>query len=301
MFRNLLKALCFSLLVSCIATVTATGTAAAADKITVFVSIIPQKFFVERIGGDLVDTQVLVESGASPATYEPKPTQMVALSKARIYFSIGVPFEATWLGKIAAANPAMEVVHTEQGIRKMPMIAHHHDEEQGHESEHHDHGILDPHVWLSPPLVMMQARTILMALQKADPTHRAQYETNYRTFITMLVELDGDLRNIFAGRQGLQFMVFHPAWGYFAHAYGLGQVPIEIEGKEPKPAQLKRLIDYARERNIRVVFAQPQFSSKSARQVAKEIGGRVALVDPLAVNWAENLRTVAAQFEAVLK
>jgi zinc transport system substrate-binding protein len=115
------------------------------------------------------------------------------------------------------------------------------------------------------------------------------------------VDLDGELRGVLAGKQGLQFIVFHPAWGYFAHAYGLKQVPIEIEGKEPKPAQLKELIEHARKHQIKVVFVQPQFSSKSAEQVAKEIGGQVAFVDPLALNWAENLREVGTKFKAVLK
>jgi zinc transport system substrate-binding protein len=243
----------------------------------------------------------MVGPGASPATYEPKPAQMAAISKARIYFSIGVPFENIWLEKIASANPGMEIVHTEHGIQKMPMAVHHHDEEKVHEEEHLDESVLDPHVWLSPSLVMVQARNILMTLQEVDPAHRSNYEANYKAFIAMLVDLDGELRSIFSGKRGLQFMVFHPSWGYFANTYGLKQVPIEIEGKEPKPSQLKELIDYAREHKIKVVFVQPQFSSKSAEQVAKEIGGQVAFVDPLALNWPENLREVATKFKAALK
>lgn len=297
MLCNLLKAFCFSFLVG----FTMISSASATDKVGVFVSIVPQKFFVEQIGKDLVDVWVMVEPGASPAIYEPKPAQMATISKARIYFSIGVPFEKAWLKKIASANPEIMIVHTEHGIQKMPMAAHHHDEGKDHEKEHHDHGVLDPHVWLSPPLVMVQARNILMALQEVDPAHYSDYEANYKAFIAMLVDLDGELRNIFAGKQGLQFMVFHPAWGYFAHAYRLKQVPIEIEGKEPKPSQLKELIKHARGQKIKVVFVQPQFSSKSAEQVAKEIGGQVAFVDPLALNWAKNLREVATKFEAVLK
>ncbi|HPA13735.1 MAG TPA: zinc ABC transporter substrate-binding protein [Desulfobacterales bacterium] len=294
---NMLKALLLSFLAGFIAI----SNASAADRVSVFVSILPQKFFVEQIGKDLIDIQVMVEPGASPATYEPKPAQMAAISKASIYFSIGVPFEKGWLKKIVSANPGMRIVHTEHGIQKMPMTAHHNDEEKNHETGNHNHRVLDPHVWLSPPLVMVQARNILTALQEIDPTHHLDYENNYKIFVAMIVDLDAELRDIFAGKQGLPFMVFHPAWGYFAHAYGLKQVPIEIEGKEPKPAQLKKLIDCARERNIKVVFVQPQFSSKSAEQLAKQIGGRVAFVDPLALNWAENLREVAAKFEAILK
>jgi len=273
----------------------------ARETIPVFVSITPQKFFLEQIGKDRVDVQVMVEPGASPHSYEPKPGQMVAISKARVYFATGVSFEKAWLKKISASNPKMMVVHTDHGIKKLPMAAHDHGEEKHHDEAHHDHGALDPHIWLSPPLVMVQARTILTALQEVDPVHRSIYEANYQAFVTMLEGLDRELRSIFAGKKGLEFMVFHPAWGYFAEAYGLKQVPIEIEGKDPKPAQLKKLIDHARERNIKVIFVQPQFSSKSAEQVAREIGGEVAFVDPLALNWADNLREVAAKFKAAFR
>ena len=297
MLRRVVKFLCLSLLMSFVAI----SGVSAADKTTVFVSIVPQKFFVEQIAKDLVDVQVMVEPGANPHIYEPKPAQMAAISKAKIYFAIGVTFEEIWLKKLASVNPKMRIVHTEHGIQKMPMAAHHHGEGKDHEKEHHHHGTLDPHIWLSPPLVMVQARNILTALQEVDPAHHAVYEANYKAFITMLVDLDGELRSILKGKEGFQFIVFHPAWGYFAHAYGLKQVPIEIEGKEPKPAQLKELIEHAQKHQIKVVFVQPQFSSKSAEQVAKEIGGQVAFVDPLAMNWVENLREVATKFKAVLK
>jgi zinc transport system substrate-binding protein len=297
-----------------------TGISVAADKLPVFVSIVTQKYFVQQIGKDLVDAQVMVQPGASPATYEPKPQQMADISKTKIYFAIGVPFENAWLKKIAAANPDMRVVHTDDGIEKRAMAAHHHEEaaEEHHEDEHdhkkaehhdeathdeghHDHAGLDPHIWLSPPLVKIQAQTILAALQESDPDHRSVYEANFKAFAAQIDKLDADLKKTFAGKKGLQFMVFHPAWGYFAHAYELKQVPIEIEGKDPKPAQLKKLIQHARENDINVVFVQPQFSTKSAELVAREIGGQVAFVDPLAEDWMANLRQVADKFQAALK
>ena len=298
-----------------------TGNGIAAEKVSVFVSIVPQQFFVQKIGKDLVDVQVMVQPGASPATYEPKPKQMADLAKTKIYFAIGVPFENAWLDKIAEANPDMRVVHTDDGIEKLAMTAHHHhDEGEHHEAEHdqekedhhdetakggdhhdHDHGGLDPHIWLSPALVKVQARTILSALQEADPVNRSTYENNYNQFIKEIDHLDSDLKEIFAEKKGLQFMVFHPAWGYFAHAYGLEQVPIEVEGKDPKPAQLNKLIQHAREEGIKVIFVQPQFSTKSAEVVAREIGGQVAFADPLAEDWLANLRQVADKFQAALK
>ena len=208
----------------------------------------------------------------------------------------------------------MKVVHTDHGIQKIPMASHYHHDEDAHrkkaeiheaespvKADRHGQVILDPHIWLSPPLVMIQARTILTALQEADQAHRSVYEANYQQFISELLDLDAELKDIFKGKLGLQFMVFHPAWGYFAHAYGLKQVPIEIEGKEPKPAHLKELIQHAREKDIKVIFVQPQFSAKSAKLVAKEINGEVAFVDPLAEDWSANLREVANQFKSALK
>jgi len=284
----------------------------AADRIPVFVSIAPQAYFVQQIGKDLVDVQILVEPGADPHTYEPKPQQMVALSKAKLYFAVGIEFEKARLGKISAMNPNLRIVHTDSDIRKRPMAIHdghghgesahpsdaEHDHERGHD---HGPGNLDPHIWLSPPLVMLQARSMLTALQAVDPAHGSIYESNYRAFIMQLVDLDAQLRSTFDRFKGAPFMVFHPSWGTFAHTYGLRQVPIEIEGKRPKPAQLKELIEHARSDGIKVVFVQPQFSTKSAEQISKAIDGRVAVVDPLALDWATNLQKAAEELKHALQ
>jgi zinc transport system substrate-binding protein len=285
----------------------------ASERLPVFVSIVPQKYFLEQIGKDLVDVQIMVTPGASPAAYEPKPKQMADLAKTELYFAIGVPFEKAWLDKIAAANPEMKIVHTDRDIEKLPMATHHHHdaEESNHGEAHHSENeqsektgektVLDPHIWLSPPLVKMQAQSIRDALINADPAHSTAYEANFREFSGRIDRLDAELKKLFSDVEGLQFMVFHPAWGYFAHAYGLTQVPVEVEGKEPKPAQLAELIRHAREHDIRVVFVQPQFSSKSAELVAREIGGRVAVADPLAEAWMDNLRTLSETFKSALR
>ena len=278
------------------------GYAQAGKKLAVFVSIPPQKYFVQQIGEQRVDVQVMVQPGASPATYEPRPRQVAAISRTHIYFAIGVPFEKIWLKKIAAANPNMQVVHTDQGIQKIPMAANHTKSEDHRGKDHQDHhGELDPHIWLSPTLVMTQARTILNALVEIDPGHRAVYEANTQGFVSKLAALDADLKITFAGKQGFQFMVFHPSWGYFARTYGLQQVPVEIEGKDPKPAQLKELIEHAKKKHINIIFVQPQFSSRNAELVAKEIGGQVIFADPLASDWSDNLREVAQKLKAALR
>jgi zinc transport system substrate-binding protein len=278
------------------------GHAQAGKKLLVFVSIPPQKYFLQQIGRRRVEVQVMVQAGASPATYEPKPRQMAAISRSQIYFAIGVPFEKIWLKKIAAANPDMQVVHTDHGIQKIPMAANRIESERQGGKDHQDsHGEFDPHIWLSPSLVMIQARTIFNALVQIDPDHRAVYETNTKVFLSKLAALDADLKKTFAGKQGLQFLVFHPSWGYFARSYGLEQVPIEIEGKDPKPAQLKALIEHAKKKHIHAIFVQPQFSSRSAELVAREIGGRVIFADPLAFDWSGNLREVAQKLKVALK
>ena len=281
---------------------------ALARPLKVFVSILPQKYFLEKIGGDLVEVAVMVQPGASPATYEPKPRQMVALAKTDIYFAIGVPFEATWLIKIAATNTKMVVVHTEAGIQKVAMITQHQHAEQaeqhqgktGHRQDRHR--IKDPHIWLSPPLVMQQARNILNGLGALDKAHRPIYEANYRNFILEIVDLDLKLKRTLETAGGhLEFMVFHPSWGYFARAYGLKQIPIEMEGKEPKPAELQYLIQYGREHSIKAIFVQPQFSWQAAQTIAESLGGQIILVDPLAPDWKKNLQEVAVKFQTALR
>lgn len=267
------------------------GEAAAAAPVKAFVSIAPQKYFVERIGGDRVEVSVLVAAGADPHTYEPKPRQMSELARAGVYFAVGVDFEKAWMKKISATNPQLRIVSTDEGIAKTAGAGHLH----GHERS------ADPHVWLSPPLVKIQAHHIARALSEVDPAHRAVYEENLAAFGREIENLHAELKSLFAASQGTRFMVVHPSWGYFAQAYGLEQVAVEIEGKDPKPAQLQELIRRARADGIRVVFAQPQFSAKSAEMIAREIGGGVIAADPLAADWAANLRAVALKFQAALR
>lgn len=271
---------------------TSTPAVQAEDILNVMVSIVPQKFFVKKIGGDRVRVSVMVLPGANPATYEPKPRQMAGLARAGIYFAVDVPFERIWLKKFASLNPGMKIVHTEDGIEKLPMKT------RGRRPGEGSGQVKDPHIWLSPPLVMLQARRIFCALAQADPGHEKSYEGNYRAFVREIVELDLRIRKVFAakGQGRRRFMVYHPAWGYFARAYGLEQIPVEIEGKEPSAGGLRDLILLARERGIKVIFVQPQLASKSARTIAQSAGCHVLPADPLAENWPENLLDVAEKF-----
>lgn len=276
----------------------------------VFVTMAPQKYFVDQISGGQVPVSVMVEPGANPHAYEPKPRQMTELAKAKIYFTIGDTFDSVWLPRIKNASPGITVVHTEQGVAKIPMAEHHHDgEEHGHEDAHHhctedhDHGTLDPHIWLDPALVKIQARNIRDALTVADPAQAEQYAANTAAFEQKLDELDQDIRSILSPLPENQrtFLVFHPSWGYFAKAYGLHQVPVEVGGKEPSPKELSAIIAKAKETGAKVIFVQPQFSEKSASVIAKQIGAQVVRLDPLSEDWEQNMRHAAQAFAGALK
>lgn len=290
----------------------------ADETIPVVVSIPPQKYFVEAIGGAHVDVDIMVTPGQAPETFEPGPAQMKRLAAAKVYFAAGVPFESAWLKKFTAVNPKMTVVHTDQGIEKKPInryddpgpvsgiqkpaFDHNHDHHHDHDHHHHhDHGAGDPHTWLSPPLVKIQARHILTGLVQAAPGLQSEFEANYESFINRLDDLDAEIRQLFADHPGGLFLVFHPSWGYFADAYNLRQVSIEIDGKEPKARELQTLIAYAREAGIRTIFIQPQFSAQQAEIIAAEIRGSLVYADPLAENWMENIRSVAASLQKALR
>ena len=251
-----------------------TPTVSAALHVTV--SILPQRYFVERVGGEYVTVNVMVEPGANPATYEPQPEQLRALNLADVYFSIGVPFEDVWLERFASVNENLLLVDTTQGI-----------ERQG-DPEHPD-----PHIWLSPALVKVQAQTIYETLAQLDPAHQETYRANLESFLADIDALDADIRETLTGVENRKFMVFHPSWGYFARDYGLEQLPVEVEGQEPSAAELAALVARAKQEGIKVIFAQPEFSTRSAETIAQEIGGEVLLISPLAPDWLDNLRRVA--------
>ncbi|MEN8174424.1 MAG: zinc ABC transporter substrate-binding protein [Pseudomonadota bacterium] len=269
-------------------------------RIKVFVSVLPQKYFVERVGGDAVEVDVLVGPGRNPATYEPTPRQMVSLGEAQLYFRIGVPFEVVWMDRIRAAHPRLQTVDCRDGIavgeRDFDQPTR---RTNAHAARHPDGP--DPHIWTDPALVKIVAGTIRDALIAAAPRHREQFEANYREFAADLDELDGEIRRILSDAGQRRFMVFHPAWGYFALAYGLEQIAIEHEGKTPAARSLTTLIEQARQEGIKVIFTQAQFSAQSAETLARAIGGRVVSLDPLAEPYLDNMRRVASAFAETLQ
>jgi zinc transport system substrate-binding protein len=269
--------------------------AAQPPRLTVFVSILPQKDFVERVGGGRAQVSVLVGPGQSPATYEPTPGQIARLASARAYFAIGVPFEAAWLVRIRAANPGLAVADTAAGI---PRRAVDRATDQGASAKG---GLEDPHVWTNPANVKVMARAIREAMARLDPEHAKEFARNEAAFAAELDALDAEIRGLLSRARGRPFLVFHPSWGYFADAYGLRQIPIESEGKEPGPRTLAVVIERARRLGVQVNFVQEQFSRKTAEVIARQIGARVVAVDPLAENYVPNLRRVAASIAGALE
>jgi zinc transport system substrate-binding protein len=268
-----------------------------------FVTITPQKYFVDKVSGGEVPVSIMVEPGANPHAYEPRPRQMAELATANIYFTIGDSFDQTWLERITSASPGMTVVHTAEGITKIPMGEEHAEDETHHDHHEHDQGTLDPHIWLDPALVKSQVASIRDGLSTVDPERADLYAANARAFEKELDALDQEIRSILQPlpQEKRTFLVFHPSWGYFAKAYGLTQVSIEVGGKEPSPKDLARIIAAGQESGARVVFVQPQFSQKSAAVIAKQIGAKVIRLDPLAADWTENLRNAARAFAGALE
>ena len=268
--------------------------------IQVTVSIVPLAYFVERIGGDLVSTNIMVLPGESPHSYEPTADQMKALSDSEVFFSIGVDYEATWLPRFEEINPELPIVDTSKGIERIEMTASDEHEDETAESHDGEQG-LDPHVWLSPANGKIIAANILAALTDLDPAHADTYQTNAASLIADIDQVDTSIKETLANLEQTTFMVFHPAWGYFAHDYGLEQIPVEVEGQEPSASELAGFVETAREHNIKVIFVQPSLSTEDAQAIAQEIDGEIAFINPLAADWLANLQSVAEAFAAVLK
>lgn len=290
MFRHALIIIITVVLVITVAACSNPAPAQINDKIGVAVTILPQQEFVARVGGDKVDIAVMVPPGASPHTYEVTPAQMVQLSKAKVYFKVGSPieFELAWLDKLLAQNKDMLVVDCSKGINLI-------------ESDDPDEPGIDPHIWTSPRNVKTMVQNISLGLSQVDPQNRQYYEQNRDSYLKELDELDAEIGASLGDTGSRTFIVYHPAWGYFAHDYGLRQLGIEQEGKEPQAAYMARLINQARLQNIKVIFVSPEFDSRSAEAIAREIEGKVVIIDPLAGDYLDNMRKVASAFKEALK
>jgi zinc transport system substrate-binding protein len=264
--------------------------AKAPSRLLVFTSIPPLQDFVQRVGGERVQAEALVQPGQEPHTYEPTPQQMAGLARARLFFLSGFPFENALVPRLQSTMPDLEIVDTREGIVLRDMGQQEGEEEEGQ----------DPHVWMSPLLARRQAQTIRDALVRADPAGERSYRANFERFASELQEVHQELSKALAPLAGRELLVYHPAFGYFAAEYGLKQVAVQMGGKEPTARQLAELIRLARERHIRVVFVQPQFSQAGARAVAEAIGGAAVPLDDLPRDYLANLRDMSRKVQKAL-
>jgi zinc transport system substrate-binding protein len=253
------------------------------EKIPVFVSIIPHAYFVERIGGSLVEANVLVGEGQSPATYEPTPRQMAGLGRSRIYFRAGTPFEKGFIDTVRRNFETLNIVDLRSGIP----LRYFKSEEKGKEIS------ADPHIWLNPRYTKIQAVTICNALSEVYPENSTRFVANLQGLLEDLDELDTRIATILKPFKGKNVYVFHPAFGYFCDAYGLTQVAIETEGKEPAPREMVSFIRRAKRDKVTTIFVQPQYTKREAEEVARAIGGSVVPINPLPLHYIKNMEEMA--------
>ncbi len=274
------------------------------EKIQVAVSIVPQETFVKEVGGDLVEVITMIPPGNSPENYQPSPSEMVKFSNAKIYFGIGVPTEkVSILPKAGDFNKNMKIVSLEKEVEKLyPHIEfkgeHSHDNNQGTSCSHDG---VDPHIWMSPKRVKVMIETIKNELIAIDARNKETYEANAKNYIEKLDKVDKEIKESLKGFKNQSFIIYHPSFGYFAEDYNLNMIAIEEGGKEATAKKLKEVIDIAKAKKIKFVFYQEEFDSLQAETIAKEIGGGVVKVAPLAPDYIENLEKINEKFKEVLK
>lgn len=269
-------------------------------KITAVVSIAPQAWLVEQLGGAHVEVITLVGPGDSPETYQPTDAQVSRVMAAQVYFRIGVPVENSRWCSVIENSGRIKIVDTHHGIPLRQMAGNGHSAAGGHDHDHHHHhhSGTDPHIWLSPRLLKKQAAAITEALIELEPQHTDFYTGCLHSLEKQLDEIDQAIRGLLEPWRGKAFLVFHPAWGYFADEYGLRQKAIEVQGKEPSDYELTRLADWTRQEEVEVIFVGPQDPKRLAQAVARVIGGRVETIDPLAWDVSANLVRVADMLAA---
>lgn len=244
------------------------------------VSIAPFKYFVGEIAGNDFMVNVMVPQGANPHVYEPFPEQIIKLRKSEAYISNGyLGFEMTWLDRFYEINKTMKKLSLGDRITTLAP-EHHHDED-------HVEGA-DPHYWISPECALVMASSIKELLCSLNPVQKQKYEENYKSLVLKIQEVDKHARELFSGLQGRSFMIFHPNLGYIARDYGLEEISVEYEGKEPSPSRMKELIDRAGKDNLKTIFVQREYDTKNAKAIADEIGAKVTIIDPLSEDWLKS-------------
>lgn len=260
------------------------------------VTIEPQRYFLEQLVDTLYEIQTMVPPGMSPETYDPSPVQMTKLSDSQAYFQIGkIGFELIWMDKIRKNNPGLQVFDNSKNIHFLVS-----EEEDSHSHSHeghcHSHEGYDPHIWSSPKQVRMIIRNMYDALVDLDNPNVEIYKQNLQELEHMVEKTDSIVTHYLQQSGNKTFVIYHPALTYLANDYGLTQLCIETEGKEPSPEQLRHLIEKIKENQIQTVFIQQEFDQKNAEIIAKETGCHLHVINPLAYNWNEEMIRIAKAF-----
>lgn len=263
----------------------------------VSVSILPQKYFVEQIAGDYLGVNVMIPPGMSPETSDLSTGQLKKLYDSDICFTIGyLPFETTHLYPVLRDRKDIRLVNHSEGLELVGGTCGH-----THEGDAHEHeGSVDPHIWVSPHNARQMATTVFKVLSEEYPEQKEQFETNYHRLIAEIDSVHTLATQIISGKQHKSFLIYHPALTYFAQDYGMEQISIEDEGKEPHPAHLKKIIDTAKEKDIRIILIQNQFDVNNAQSIAGATGASVIPIDPLNENWTEEMNKLIGIFEKYL-
>lgn len=248
----------------------------------IYVSIAPLRSLVEAIVEQDFPVEVLVPSGASPENYELTPKQYIALNEAQWVFSTGlIKFESSLLSKL---HHPEKVIDLSRGIELIAGSCSHHHHGHGHA---HAHGI-DPHTWTSPRALRQMSATLYEQIHKAYPDS-VRYTQNFNRLQERIEALDREVEEQISASAITSFIIYHPALSYYARDYGLRQIAIEEEGKEPSAKRLAELIRTARAEGIHRVLVQCQFPRSSVEAVAKDMEAEVVEFDPLKEQVIENI------------
>ncbi|WP_304707734.1 metal ABC transporter solute-binding protein, Zn/Mn family [uncultured Rikenella sp.] len=259
---------------------------------SIFVSIVPLKYIVEQIVAPGSSVEVLAPETASPESYEPTVRQIQALADARAYITTGlIDFEQTLLEKIPEAAPKTPVCNVSQPIELLHIA----------QSEKHAHGGIDPHIWLSPRRVAVIGKEVADFLGKLEPDSAAIYRQRAEIFAVRIDTLDHRFQRVAQKAKRKQFAIGHTALTYFADDYGLQQIAVEADGKEPSVMNIKQLVDSLQKADIRTVFFQPQTSDAATQAIVRELpNGRAIEFDPLAAEWMDNMSRLADSLQVIL-
>ena len=259
---------------------------------TITVSIPPFRYFAEAISGDDFEINVMVPAGSDPHVYEPSPSQISALRKSVAFISDGyLAFEITWLDRIFEVNRAMKILSLGE---KADLI----ESNEHHDEKHVDSA--DPHFWVSPKSALVIASSVKSLLCELKPERSEVYEENYRLLADTIMMLDKRADELLRGFDNSFFMIFHPTLGYLARDYGLTQVSVEEDGKEPTPSGMKEMIDLVKEKNIKTIFVMQEFDRKNALTIASETGASIIVINPLSEDWPGAMEKIINSLHASL-